>query len=76
MGDALKKWARDALERAGRTFLQVLIGFLSVDGTRVGFEDINWMRALSVSTVAALASVLTSVFAVLRGDPTDASLLK
>lgn len=72
----MKKWARDALERAGRTFLQVFIGFLSVEGTRIGIEDINWTRAASVSLVAALASLGMSVIAVLRGDPTDASLLK
>lgn len=72
----MKVWAHDALERAGRTFLQVLVGFMSIDGARVGFEDINWSRAFSVAGVAALASIGLSVVAILRGDPTDASLLK
>lgn len=72
----MKAWAHDALERAGRTFLQVLVGFMSIDGARVGFEDINWSRACSVAGVAALASIGLSVVAILRGDPTDASLLK
>lgn len=72
----MKKWALDTAERAGRTFLQVLIGFMATEGAVVGFEDVHWGRACSVAGVAAVVSVVMSVLAVGRGDPTDASLLK
>ena len=66
-------WAKDAFERAARTFAQGVLGFLVVDA---GFADIDWANAASVSGVAALASLLMSVVATQVGDKQDAALTK
>ncbi len=70
----LKFW-KDAGERAVRTFAQVLLAFLVIEGYQIGFEDVEWMRATSVGGVAATASVLFSIVGTGVGNPTDASLL-
>jgi hypothetical protein len=51
-------WKQSA-ERALKTFAQVMITFLVVGET--GFLDVDWVQAASVSGVAAVASVLTSL---------------
>ena len=66
-------WAEDAVERSVRTFSQSLLGFLVADTT---FASVDWHTALSVSGVAALASILTSILATSVGDPDAASLAK
>jgi hypothetical protein len=57
---------KQAGERAARTFAQVLLSMLVVGET--GFLDVDWVQALSVSGLAALASVLMSVSATGFGD--------
>lgn len=57
---------KSAGERAVRTFAQVLLSMLVVGET--GFLDVDWVQALSVSGLAALASVLMSVSATGFGD--------
>ena len=53
-----KKWTLAALVRAVRTFAQTFAGCIAV-GAAV--EEVQWLRALSVSGVAFVLSVLTSL---------------
>ena len=53
-----KEWATAALIRALRTFAQTFAGCIAV-GAAV--EEVQWLRALSVSGVAFVLSILTSL---------------
>lgn len=53
-----KEWLRAALIRAIKTFAQTMIGTIAVGAA---FHEIDWIRALSVSGVAAVLSILTSL---------------
>lgn len=53
-----KKWLVAALIRALRTFAQTFVGFVTVGAA---FDEVQWLRALSVSGVAAVLSILTSL---------------
>ena len=53
-----KEWAIAALIRAVKTFAQTFAGCLAV-GAAV--EEIDWLRALSVSGVAFVLSMMTSL---------------
>lgn len=53
-----KQWARAALIRAVKTFAQTMIGAITVGAA---FNEIDWLRALSVSGVAFIASIATSL---------------
>jgi hypothetical protein len=53
-----KKWAVAALIRALRTFAQTFVGFIAVGAA---LEEIQWLRALSVSGAAFVLSILTSL---------------
>ena len=53
-----KEWAVAALIRALRTFAQTFAGCIAV-GAAV--EEVQWLRALSVSGVAFVLSILTSL---------------
>jgi hypothetical protein len=53
-----KEWAVAALIRAVKTFAQTFAGCIAV-GAAV--EEVQWLRALSVSGVAFVLSVLTSL---------------
>ena len=59
MNTELMKWLKAAGIRAIKTFAQTAVGMLG--GEMVGVMDVDWMAVLSVSAVAALASLLTSV---------------
>lgn len=52
------KWLKSALIRAAKTFAQTAISMLTVGQA---FIDVNWINVLSVSGVAAIISLLTSV---------------
>ena len=54
----LKKFLVAALIRAVRTFAQT---FVSMIGVGAAFEEVEWLRALSVSGVAFVLSILTSL---------------
>lgn len=54
-----KTWWAETAERAVKTFAQVAVGFIAVDG--LGFADVDWNSLLSVAGVAAVASVLMRV---------------
>ena len=70
----MKTFIKDMIERAIKTFAQTMLGYTSVTG--VAFGDIDWVLALSVSGVAALTSILTSVASYNVGDEGTASLVK
>ena len=53
-----KKWAVAALIRAIRTFAQSFAAMIAVGAA---FSEIDWLRALSVSGVSFVLSVLTSL---------------
>ena len=53
-----KKWLLAALIRAIRTFAQTFVGFIAVGAA---LEEVQWLRALSVSGVAFVLSILTSL---------------
>ena len=53
-----KKFLIAALIRAVRTFAQA---FVSMIGVGAAFHEVEWLRALSVSGVAFVLSVLTSL---------------
>ncbi|MBE6965814.1 MAG: hypothetical protein E7441_07260 [Ruminococcaceae bacterium] len=53
-----KKWIKAAGIRALKTFAQTFAGFITVG---VAFSEVDWKYILSVSTVAAIYSVVTSV---------------
>lgn len=53
-----KKLLLAAAIRALRTFCQTFVGFIAVGAA---ISEVQWLRALSVSAVAALLSILTSI---------------
>ena len=53
-----KEWAIAALIRAVKTFFQTFAGFIAVGAA---ISDIEWLKALSVSGVAFLLSIVTSL---------------
>ena len=52
------KWAKAAAVRAVKTMAQTAVSMLTVGQTMM---DINWVNVVSVSLVAGIVSVLTSV---------------
>ena len=53
-----KKFLLAALIRALRTFAQTFVGFIAVGAA---LEEVQWLRALSVSGAAFVLSILTSL---------------
>ena len=53
-----KEWLKAALIRAVRTFAQTFVGFIAVGAA---LEEVQWLRALSVSGAASVLSILTSI---------------
>ena len=53
-----KKWTLAALIRAVRTFAQTFASMIAVGAA---FSEIDWLRVLSVSGVAFVLSMLTSL---------------
>ncbi len=53
-----KEWLRAAAIRAVKTFCQTALSMLTVGQA---FIEVNWVNVISVSCVAAVISVLTSV---------------
>ena len=57
--DDLKRWARAAVIRAIKTAAQTAVSLIGTGA--VGFTDLDWVQIASVSGVAAVLSILTSV---------------
>ena len=53
------KWWKAAGLRAAKTFCQTAVSMIGTGA--VGFTDLDWIQIASVSGVAALVSILTSV---------------
>ena len=53
-----KEFLTAAAIRALRTFAQTAIGMITVGSA---FSEVNWLQVLSVSGVAAVLSILTSI---------------
>ena len=70
----MKDFIKDLVERAVKTFAQVLLGFVSVEG--LAFGDVDWLKVLSVAGLATLASILTSIISFNVGNKGTASLVK
>lgn len=58
MSDKTKKWIKCAAVRSVKTFAQVAVSMLTVGQAVL---DVNWVNVLSVSAVAAVISILTSI---------------
>ena len=58
MGQDWKAWIKAALTRAAKTFAQAAVSMITVG---YGFKDIDWINVLSVSGVAAVVSIFTSL---------------
>lgn len=55
-----KKWLLDVLIRTIKTGVETFAGFITIDAV-VSLSDIDWIRALSVSAVAMIYTVLMNV---------------
>ena len=53
-----KEWAKAALIRAIRTFAQTFAGCIAVGAA---MDEVQWLRALSISGVAFVLSILTAL---------------
>lgn len=53
-----KKWGIAALIRAIRTFAQAMVAYI---GVGAAFSEVDWVKALSVSGVSFVLSILTSL---------------
>ena len=53
-----KEWLKAALIRAVKTFAQTFAGCIAVGAAA---SEVDWLRALSVSGVAFVLSILTSL---------------
>ena len=62
-----RKWAHAALVRAVKTMAQTAVSMLTVGQY---FTDVDWMGIVSISVVAGIVSILTSL-AGLPEVPTD-----
>lgn len=60
MSKTVKEWLKAAGIRAGKTAAQTAVSMLTVGQAVV---DVNWINVVSVSGVAAVCSLLTSMAA-------------
>lgn len=59
MNEKMKNWLRFAGVRAIKTVSQTAVSMLS--GNMLGIVDVDWLSVLSVSVMAGVVSLLTSV---------------
>jgi len=65
---------KQTTERAIKTFTQSLVALIGSD--QIGITDFDWVTALSISAMAAAASVLSSVASSgIGSDPTTPSMV-
>lgn len=58
MSNKVKNWIKAAGIRAIKTFAQTAVSMLTIGQAVI---DVNWINVLSISSVAALISILTSI---------------
>ena len=68
-----KQFWKDTAERAIKTFAQAVVAGLTAGAT--GILSVDWLTVVSVSALAALVSVLTSVGSAQFSDKGTASLI-
>lgn len=68
-----KLFWKDSLERAVKTFAQVLLALFA--GNQVDIVNVDWGQAFSVAGTAVLVSFLTSIVSSKVGDSDSASLV-
>lgn len=59
MNEKMKNWLRAAGVRAIKTVAQTAVSMLS--GNMLGIVDVDWLSVLSVSAMAGVVSLLTSI---------------
>jgi hypothetical protein len=64
--DKLKRYADYAVERAIKTVAQTAVATIGIGA--VGILDVDWTNALSVSALAGVMSLLTSVLQYDKGQ--------
>ena len=69
-----KLFWKDAVERAIKTAAQAAVALMTSGAT--GILDVDWMNILSVSALAFVTSVLTSLIGSTTGDKGTASFVK
>jgi len=57
--DKIKKYFDYATERAVKTLAQTALA--TIGGTALGVMDVNWLSVVSISALAGIMSLLTSV---------------
>lgn len=67
MRNNFTEWAKAAAVRAVKTFCQTALSMLTVGQAVI---EVNWLNVLSVSAVAAVISLLTSVAGLPEVDDT------
>jgi hypothetical protein len=60
------KWLKAAAIRAVKTVAQTAVGMLS--GQMLGLMDVDWLAVASVSAMAGVVSVLTSIAGLPEAD--------
>ena len=68
-----KTWIQAAGVRALRTAAQTAVALIGTGAVGVG--DVDWLQVASVSVVAALLSLLTSVGGLPEVDPNDSQTI-
>ena len=63
-----KQWLKDALLRAIRTLAQTAVSMIAVGAA---FSEVDWLRVLSVSGVAFVLSLLTSLTGLPEVEPVE-----
>lgn len=67
-----KTFLKDTAERAVKTFVQSMVAVMTAGAT--GVLDVDWVNALSVSLLATLVSVLTSIGSGTVGDQSASAI--
>ncbi|MEQ7060865.1 holin [Lactococcus petauri] len=67
-----KTFLKDTAERVVKTFAQSMVAVMTAGAT--GVLDVDWVNALSVSLLATLVSVLTSIGSGTVGDQSASAI--
>jgi hypothetical protein len=73
-----KTFWKDAIERATKTFAQVILAIVSVGvlTTPLDLLSVNWIPVLLAGGIGFLYSIVMSLGSSLKGNPESASLVK
>lgn len=68
-----KEWLKAAGVRAIKTFAQTMVGSIAVGAA---IHEVDWLRALSISAVACILSLLTSLAGLPEVDKKEGGYLE